>query len=143
MKRFLSAIFAVIMIFVLVGCSKPADNTIPATPTESTSPNYSITDYTLTPMLNTTSADFCALTNRGWEQVDPTSGTATAICVDVICPVCHYETFITIEFSDISQNLIGQQSFTWQKELGCNDWAKHADPFSDKYTCAILFTLNK
>ena len=112
-------------------------------PTEPASPNYSITDYTLTPMLNATSADFYALSDRGWVKVDPASGTATAICVDVICPVCHYETFVTIEFSEISQNLIGQQSFTWQKELSCYEWAKHADPFSDKYTSAILLTLNK
>lgn len=75
-------------------------------------------------------------------EVDPARGTAAAITVGHMCPQCGEEVYDSIDFSEISEELIGKQTFTWKGEQDCSNWSNHKDAFDSSYNYSIIFTLN-
>lgn len=147
MKRLLSVLIAVLAVIFLAGCSDaPAADNPSTEPTNTTAgmvEKPELTDYSVTGMMNVTSTYFCTKDGRGpYYEVDPAEGTATAVCVWVMCPYCSEETFDIVEFSEISETLIGQQTFTWTNEVDCGNWDNHRDRFTYEYNYSIIFALN-
>ena len=127
MKKSLIILSVLILIFSLVGCS-----TNPSTATDGTNGSDStgkvaVTDYSIEGVTNVTGVSI----NKN-----------NAINVDVICPHCEKETFDIIEFSEISEDLIGQQTFTMSGEIRCMNWENHSNDAAPNYEYSILFTLN-
>ncbi len=103
-----------------------------------------ITDYSIAGMMNVTDVHFSGKTSTGSYSEIGYNGvdTTTAITVWIMCPQCGEETFDIINFPDISENLIGQQTFSWTGEEDCANWSNHSDVFDSSYKYSIIFTLN-
>ena len=153
MKKLLSIMCVVFVLISFVGCSStPSENPSVDSTTESQNSTVApetvakpvITDYSVAGMMNVTDVYFSGKTSTGsyckvgYNGVD----TAIAITVEIMCPQCGEETFDIIDFSDISENLIGQQTFSWTDEENCGNWANHSDSFDSSYKYSIIFTLN-
>lgn len=133
---------------LLAGCTSQLSSTEPeVTPAdtipEATTP-IAVTDYSITGMLNVTDLYFAALTDKGWGmtycEVEPEE--ATGIIVHVMCPQCNEETFDLVEFAELPEASIGQQTFTWTDSIDCGNWDHHEDSFNSEYKYSIIFTLN-
>lgn len=153
MKKLLSILCVVLLLLSFAGCSSTsfadpsADSTTKpqnSTAAPETVAKPVITDYTLTGMMNVTDVYFSGKTSTGSYSKVGYNGvdTAIAITVDIMCPQCGEETFDIIDFSDISEHLIGQQTFTWTSEEDCSNWDNHSDSFDTVYKYSIIFTLN-
>lgn len=153
MKKLLSIMCVVFVLISFVGCSStPSEN--PSVDSATGSQNSTvapetvakpvITDYSVAGMMNVTDVYFSGKTSTGSYSKVGYNGvdTAIAITVDIMCPQCGEETFDIIDFSDISENLIGQQTFSWTDEKYCLNWDNHSDSFDSSYKYSIIFTLN-
>ena len=153
MKKLLSIICVVFLLISFAGCSStPTEGSSVDSATESqngaeapeTVAKPVITDYSVAGMMNVTDVYFSGKTLNGSYSKVGYNGvdTAIAITVDIMCPQCGEETFRIINFSDISENYIGQQTFTWTDKEECINWANHSDSFDSSYKYSIIFTLN-
>ena len=159
MKRLLSMLLIFAILFVFAGCTDTSETTAPTTPTtvpttpstteapeEHASPEYTLVDYTITPQMNATYACFATRTGGStsniFKKVDPSKETATAVKVELTCPYCGEFSYDVIEFSEIPENLIGLQQFTWTDKKKCLDWYEHNSDEDPSYQYSILFTLN-
>ena len=126
MKKSLIILSVLVLIFSLVACSAPSTAT-DDTKGAASAGNVSVTDYTIEGVTNVTGVSI----NKN-----------NAINVDVICPHCEKETFDIIEFSEISEDLIGQQTFTMSGEIRCMNWENHPNDTEANFEYSIQFTLN-
>ena len=143
MKKFLSILCVVFLLLSFAGCSNnpSADTTTDPQNTTVAPETVSkpvITDYTLTGMMNVTDVFF-----DGAKSGETGLESSTYIIVYLKCPYCDYEgNFAKIPFSEISENLIGQQAFTVSKEISCGEYDKHDWRDNPDYKYSILFTLD-
>lgn len=128
MKKSLIILSVLILIFSFVGCSAnpSTDDPTNATGNQQTG-KPAITDYTIEGVTNVTGVSI----NKN-----------NSINVDVMCPHCEKETFDIIEFSEISEDLLGQQTFTMSGEIRCMNWENHSNDAEPSFEYSVLFTLN-
>ena len=159
MKKFIVLLTSLLLVLTLIACADKSttqptenNNTIAAQPettvaTEAATEavqEVSITDYTITAMVNVTGVRHSVKTMEGniacYSPAEP--GEANAISVYIMCPLCKAESFVNIDFTEIPENQIGLPSFTWSGTEDCSNWSNHADPFTEEYNYSILFTRN-
>lgn len=149
MKKILLS--SLLCVCLLAGCSGQPSSTEPeVTTTDSAlevteaTRTVTVTDYSITGMLNVTDLYFAALVDKGWGMTysETAAEEATGIIVHVMCPQCNEETFDLIEFTELPEASIGQQTFTWTDSMDCGNWDNHEDSFDSEYKYSIIFTLN-
>ena len=151
MKKLLTLLTVLTLVLSLAACaSTPADDNATDTPpvsnqnpepSEEVAP-VTIADYSVVGMSNVTNVYFSAPNENGHytKRVDPAN--ATAVVAELMCPYCHSEGSIVLDFSKFSESQIGQQTFTWTDTFPCYDWSDHEDTYNSDYTYALMFTLN-